>query len=341
MTSDEARATRRPRRGPDHGGLTMSRWIIKTSLKFRYLVVRGRGLMLFGSARSSTTQVDVFPEFAPPRVEIQTTVLGLTPTEVEELVTVPLEQALGASPGLDIIRSKSVPSSSSIELLFEPRHRSVPRPPARPGAHGRGARPAAHLGGTAGHAPAALRDEPGDEDRASVRHALASSCRRSRTGRSAPGCSGSPASPTSRSGASARGVQVQTDPAKLVANNVSLERVMTDTAERSTRRLLRFTEGRFVGTGGFIDTPNQRLDVEHKLAIRTPEDLARCRSPARPARRQPAHARRRRHREGRPSAAASATRSSTAGPVCCSSSRSSRSPTRSTSPRTSRTRSRT
>ena len=52
--------------------------------------------------------VDVFPEFAPPLVEIQTPCLGLSAEEVEELVTIPLEQALNGVPGLDVMRSKSV-----------------------------------------------------------------------------------------------------------------------------------------------------------------------------------------------------------------------------------------
>ena len=64
--------------------------------------------------------VDVFPEFAPPRVEIQTPCLGLSAAEVESLVTVPLEQALHGVPGLDDMRSKSVPQLSSIELIFKP-----------------------------------------------------------------------------------------------------------------------------------------------------------------------------------------------------------------------------
>ena len=42
--------------------------------------------------------VDVFPEFAPPRVEVQTISLGLAATEVEGLVTIPLEEALSGLP---------------------------------------------------------------------------------------------------------------------------------------------------------------------------------------------------------------------------------------------------
>ena len=63
--------------------------------------------------------VDVFPEFAPPRVEIQTPCLGLSSTEVEQLVTVPLEEVFNGTPGLAVMRSKSVEQLSSIVLIFD------------------------------------------------------------------------------------------------------------------------------------------------------------------------------------------------------------------------------
>jgi Cu/Ag efflux pump CusA len=91
----------------------MLRWIIGSSLKFRFLVLAiAAALMFFGILRMRDMPVDVFPEFAPPRVEIQTEALGLSTTEVEGLVTVPLEEALSGTPGLDIMRSKSVPGLS-------------------------------------------------------------------------------------------------------------------------------------------------------------------------------------------------------------------------------------
>ena len=75
------------------------RWIVQTSLRFRYLVVfLAAALMTSGIARLSNSSVDVFPEFAPPKVEIQTISLGLSPASVEELVTVPLENALPRTP---------------------------------------------------------------------------------------------------------------------------------------------------------------------------------------------------------------------------------------------------
>ena len=98
----------------------MLRWIVGSSLKFRYLVVAlAAALMFFGVQQLAHTQVDVFPEFAPPKVEVQTPSLGLSASEVEELVTIPLEQTLNGVPGLATIRSKSVEQLSSIEMIFE------------------------------------------------------------------------------------------------------------------------------------------------------------------------------------------------------------------------------
>jgi Cu/Ag efflux pump CusA len=98
----------------------MMRLIISSSLRFRYLVLAlGVVLTWFGFARLQNVPVDVFPEFAPPRVEIQTICFGLSPAEVEQLVTVPLENALNGVPGIDVMRSKSVPQLSSIVLIFK------------------------------------------------------------------------------------------------------------------------------------------------------------------------------------------------------------------------------
>src|SRR5256885_6343608 len=97
----------------------MMRSIVKTSLRFRFIVVAlAAAMMFFGAGQLRHSRVDVFPEFAPPRVEIQTACLGLSAAEVESLVTIPLEQALNGVLGLETIRSKSVPQLSSIELLF-------------------------------------------------------------------------------------------------------------------------------------------------------------------------------------------------------------------------------
>ena len=97
------------------------RAVISSSLKFRYLIVAAAaGLMILGITSLPQMHVDVFPEFAPPRVVIQTACVGLSTSDVEQLVTVPLEAGLNGIQGLDDMRSKSVPQLSSIELPFKP-----------------------------------------------------------------------------------------------------------------------------------------------------------------------------------------------------------------------------
>src|SRR6266498_2241785 len=100
---------------------TLMRWIVGSSLRFRHLVVAAAvGMMVLGVVLLPKLRVDVFPEFAPPRVLIQTACVGLSTSDVEQLVTVPLEASLNGVQGLDDLRSKSVPQLSSIELLFKP-----------------------------------------------------------------------------------------------------------------------------------------------------------------------------------------------------------------------------
>ena len=96
------------------------RWIVSRSLRFRWLVLfAAAAMMVFGVTQIPNAKVDVFPEFAPPRVEIQTIALGNSSDEVEELITVPIEEQLNGIPGLDELRSKSVSQLSSIQLIFE------------------------------------------------------------------------------------------------------------------------------------------------------------------------------------------------------------------------------
>lgn len=99
----------------------MFRWIVATSLKFRFLMVALAAVMvLYGVDRIERMPLDVFPEFAPPRIQIQAPGVGLSAEESEELITVPLEEALKGVGGLEHLRSKSVAGLSTIELVFKP-----------------------------------------------------------------------------------------------------------------------------------------------------------------------------------------------------------------------------
>ena len=98
----------------------MMRHVVGWSLHFRYVVVGiAAAMIFFGIGQVTTMPVDVFPEFAPPRVEVQTACHGLSAAEVESLVTIPIEETLNGVPRLSVMRSKSVSQLSSIVLIFE------------------------------------------------------------------------------------------------------------------------------------------------------------------------------------------------------------------------------
>ena len=100
----------------------MMRWIVGSSLKFQFLVVvLAAVVMAVGIVQLGNMPVDVLPEFSPPYVEIQTEALGLSAEEVEQMITVPMEQDLLAGVAwADVIRSESVPGLSSVLIFFEP-----------------------------------------------------------------------------------------------------------------------------------------------------------------------------------------------------------------------------
>ena len=98
----------------------MLTWLIESSVRGRVVVLALGALLLgFGLNAAREAPLDVFPEFAPPKVEVQTEAPGLATEEVEALISMPLENALNGTPGLKTLRSKSVIGLSSVVLLFE------------------------------------------------------------------------------------------------------------------------------------------------------------------------------------------------------------------------------
>jgi CzcA family heavy metal efflux pump len=96
-------------------------WLIEASLRLRVLIVAmAIALIAIGARTAGKVPLDVFPEFAPPVVEIQTEVPGIATEEVERLVTVPIENSLNGIPYLETTRSKSVLGLSSVRLIFAP-----------------------------------------------------------------------------------------------------------------------------------------------------------------------------------------------------------------------------
>src|SRR5438874_526188 len=99
----------------------MIRWIVGWSLKFPLLVLALAVAMIsVGITQLRSTPVDALPEFAPPYVEVQTEALGLSASEVEELITLNQEELLNGTPWLQSIHSTSVAGLSSIILTFKP-----------------------------------------------------------------------------------------------------------------------------------------------------------------------------------------------------------------------------
>ncbi|MEZ4862298.1 MAG: efflux RND transporter permease subunit [Caldilineaceae bacterium] len=253
----------------------MMRWIVESSLKLRFLVVAGAAaLMFFGVMQMRTMPIDVFPEFAPPRVEIQTPCMGLSAQEVESLISVPMEQALNGIAGLQIMRSKSLPDLSSIELLFEPETDIIR---ARQLVQERIATVLPTLPTWA--APPVMMPP------------VSTTGRFMKIGLSSPTMNLMDMSMTAYWKIRARllqvpGVanvaiwgerikipQVRVDPARMEANKIGLEQVMKTTADALDVGILYFSNGAVIGTGGAIETPNQRIGIRHVQSITSAAEL--------------------------------------------------------------------
>ncbi len=98
----------------------MLRSLVEMALHQRVIVVVGAVVLLVvGGATALRSPLDVFPEFAPPLVEVQTEAPGMSSEAVESLVSIPLESALNGVPRMTTLRSKSVQGLSSVVMLFE------------------------------------------------------------------------------------------------------------------------------------------------------------------------------------------------------------------------------
>jgi len=93
--------------------------ILRWSILQRWLVVIGAIVVtVLGTYNLTRMPLDVFPNFAPPEVEIQTEAPGLAPEEVESLITLPIESAVNGTPGVDQVRSSSAVSISVVKVIF-------------------------------------------------------------------------------------------------------------------------------------------------------------------------------------------------------------------------------
>jgi Cu/Ag efflux pump CusA len=93
--------------------------LIAWALHNRLIVLALTIVMFVGGAYALRQMpVDVFPEFAPPEVVIQTEAPGMAPQDVESLVTYPLESAINGSPNVTAVRSKTFVGLSTITVVF-------------------------------------------------------------------------------------------------------------------------------------------------------------------------------------------------------------------------------
>lgn len=98
----------------------MIRRLIAWSLHNRLLVLAATVTLFVACLYVlQSMSVDVFPEFAPPQVVVQTEAPGMAPTDVETLITYPLESAINGAPGVTDVRSKTSVGLSTITIVFE------------------------------------------------------------------------------------------------------------------------------------------------------------------------------------------------------------------------------
>ena len=258
----------------------MMRWLIGSSLKFRLLVVAAAAATIaVGINQLRDMPVDVLPEYVPPTVEVQTEALGLSAAEVEQLVTVPLEaDLLNGVAFLEDIRSESIAGLSRILLVFE---EGTDLYHARQVVAERVAESHVALSGVS--RPSLMLQPLSSTNRVmmvSLSTEALSPIEMSVLARwtIVPRLTGvAGVANVSIWGHRDRQLQVLVDSEQLRDSDVTLGQVIETAGNALWVSPLSFVEASTPGTGGFIDTQNQRLPVQHISPLVTPDDLARVR----------------------------------------------------------------
>jgi CzcA family heavy metal efflux pump len=253
------------------------RWIVDSSLKIRVpIVIIAVALLFLGYNDVRDMPVDTLPEFGPTTVEIQTEALGLSAAEVEQLITIPMEQdLLNGVAWLDVIHSKSVPGLSSIELTFEP---GTDPFRARLAVQERVSQAKVALPGVS--TPPQMLQPLSSTNRVMIVGVSSSELSPIEMSVLArwtlrPRLMGVPGvANVSIWGQRERQLQVLVDPAQLRDRGVSLSQVVETSANALWVSPLTYVEASSPGTSGFIDTANQRIGIQHILPISSPDDLA-------------------------------------------------------------------
>ena len=251
-------------------------WIIGSGLRFGRLVVAlAIGLTVIGIAQLRSAPVGVYPEFMPPSVEIQTEALGLSAAEVEQLITLGLEQdLLNGVPWLDRIHSSSMPGLSVIDLTFQP---GTDLYAARQQVQERMTQ--AHALPNVGSPPIMIQPTAAEGRIAMIRLSSSSVSPIDMSvlarWKIKPRLMGVPGvANVAIYGQRDRQLQVQVDPKKLRAEHVTLTQLIETAGNALWVSPLTFVEASTPGTGGFFESANQRLSVQHISPISTPRQLA-------------------------------------------------------------------
>ena len=254
----------------------MLRWIIGSSVKSRLVVVTGAAALLAaGIVQLRNTPVEALPDFGPVRVEVQTEALGLSPEEVENLITNPMEQEFfNGVPWLHKIRSDSANGLSSVEMIFEPgtdpiRARQVVQerltmvtalPPV--------SKPPFVIQPTATTGRLMMIGLT-SKDLSLIDVSVLARWKIRQRLLAVPGVSN-----VAIWGLRDRQLQVLIDPQRLRRRGVNVDDVIRTAANAMWSSPLTYVESSTPGTGGFIDTASQRIGVNHIQPIKTAKDLA-------------------------------------------------------------------
>jgi Cu/Ag efflux pump CusA len=253
----------------------MLRSIVGSSVRLRFLVITfALALLAFGLIEVSNIPVDVYPEFNPPMVEVQTEALGLSAAEMEALITVPIEaDLLNGIAWLEHIYSESVPSLSSILLVFEEdadpikARQMVQERLTESFALPNVSKPPTMLQPLSTTSRVLMVGLSSDELSLIDLGVLARWNIKPRL-MGVPGVSN-----VAIWGKREWQVQVLVDPEKLQDAGVTLSQIIATSGEALWVSPLSFLESSSPGTAGWIDTPNQRLSVRHLLPISSAAEM--------------------------------------------------------------------
>jgi CzcA family heavy metal efflux pump len=97
----------------------MMQALVRFSIRFNGVIVALASLLvIYGLYSLTRSNLDVFPEFSPTQLVIQTESPGLSAELVEKLVSQPIENAIAGTVGIESMRSQSIPGLSVVTIIF-------------------------------------------------------------------------------------------------------------------------------------------------------------------------------------------------------------------------------